>query len=95
MSNAILTSTLLFGPVAVLAGVAFGLVYFRALRWTVAFISGGRGLLRPAGLTIARIVAALVFLTAMAQLGAMTLLASFVGFLLARMIALRAEQRAG
>lgn len=95
MTGSTLTSTLVLASIAALAGLAFGLVYFRALRRTVALFAGGRGWLGPVALTLARIAGAVVLLTFMARLGAMPLLAGFLGFLLARMIALRAARRAG
>jgi F1F0 ATPase subunit 2 len=95
MNDGTLVSTLVLTAAAALAGLALGLVYFRALRRTVDLLAGGRGWFGPAGLTLARIAAAIIVLTFMARLGAMALLAGFLGFLLARMIALRSARRIG
>lgn len=77
-----------------LAGLVFGLVYFRALRRTVELHVAGRGWLGPVALSFARIAGAVIVLTFMARLGALPLLSGFFGFLLARGIALRAARRA-
>jgi len=95
MTGSTLTSTLVLALIAALAGLAFGLVYFQALRRTVDLFAGGCGWLGPVGLTLARIAGAAVFLTFLARFGAIPLLAGFLGFLLARMIALRLARRAG
>lgn len=93
--NDALASTLVLASAMALSGLVFGLVYFRALRRAVDLFAAGRGWLRPAALTLARIAGAVVVLTFMARLGAMPLLAGFLGFLLARQIALRSVRRAG
>lgn len=90
-----LASTLVLLAAMAFAGLALGLIYFRALRRTVDLFASGRGWLGPAGLTLARIAGAVIILTLMTRLGAMPLLAGFLGFLLARMIALRSARRAG
>lgn len=77
------------------AGIAFGLVYFAALRRTIALFTAGRGWLGLLAGTLGRIGAAVVFLAVAAKLGAAPLLAAFLGFLLARGVALRARRRAG
>ncbi len=77
-----------------IAGVAFGLTYFATLRRSVAALAGGGGWVRPLALTLARLGAAVVFLALAAKLGAAALIAAFLGFLLARTIALRAARRA-
>jgi hypothetical protein len=83
-------------PIAMaFAGVAFGLVYFLALRRTVALFTAGRGWLLPAALTLGRIGAAVIFLGLAAKLGATALLATFIGFQLARAFALRAARSVG
>ena len=87
------TLTLAFG--SALAGLAFGLAYFRALAGTIKLFVSGRGWFGPAGLTLARIVGAIVILIFMARLGAMPLLVGFLGFLSARMIALASVRRVG
>lgn len=77
------------------AGLMFGLAYFMALKRSVALFVGGKGWLGPLALTLGRIGAAGGFLFVAAKLGAAPLLAAFVGFLMARALALRAERRAG
>ncbi len=78
-----------------LLGLTFGLVYFRGLHRTADLLVGGHSWLRPACLTLARLLGAILGLAFIARLGALPLLASFLGFLLARMIALRSARRAG
>ena len=77
------------------AGLAFGWVYFASLKHSVALFVGGKGWLGPLALTLGRIGAAGAFLLVAAKLGAAPLLAAFIGFLMARALALRAERRAG
>ena len=86
-------SVLAFG--AAFLGLNFGLVYFQALLRTADLLAGGRGWLVPAGLTLARVVGAILVLAFMARLGGTALLAAFLGFLLARMIALHSAGSAG
>ena len=76
-----------------LAGFIFGLLYFAALKRSVALFVGGEGWFGPLVLTLGRIGAAAGFLMLAAKLGAAPLLAAFVGFLLARTVALRAVVR--
>lgn len=70
-------------------GLGFGLVYFAALRRTVALFAADGGWRGPVALTVGRIAAAVVLLAFVARLGAAPLVAAFVGFLLARAFALR------
>ncbi len=93
MNDGTLASTLVIAAAMAFAGLALGLIYFRALRRAVDLFAGGSGWLWPAGLTIARIAGAVTLLTFMARLGAVPLLAGFLGFLLARAIALRMARR--
>ncbi|MGE0333960.1 MAG: ATP synthase subunit I [Gammaproteobacteria bacterium] len=93
MNDGTLTSTLVLLAAMALSGLAFGLVYFRALQRTVDLFADGRGWLGPAGFTLARIAGAVIVLTFMARLGAMPLLAGFLGFLLARAVSLRSARR--
>jgi N-ATPase, AtpR subunit len=90
--------TLLWMPALALTmavgGFVFGLVYFAALRRTATSFTAGRRLVALA-LTLGRIGAAVLFLGLAAKLGAASLLAAFLGFLLARMVALRAARSAG
>lgn len=78
-----------------LAGLLFGLLYFATLKRTVALFVGDHGWSRPLALTLGRIGATVVFLFIAAKLGAAPLLAAFIGFLIARALALRAERDAG
>ena len=77
------------------AGLAFGLVYFASLKRSVRVLVAGKDRLGALALTSGRIAAAVAFLYAAAKLGAAPLLAAFVGFLMARALALRAERRTG
>ena len=76
-----------------LAGLVFGLVHFAALRRTVDLYSAGRSRLAAAALTLGRIAGTIVFFGLAARLGALPLLSAFLGFLLARTLALRAARR--
>ena len=75
------------------AGCAFGLFYFTALRRTILVLAERRGWAVPLTLTLGRVAAAIVFLIFAARLGAVSLLAAFLGFLLARVVAIRREGR--
>lgn len=76
-----------------MTGLGFGLVYFAALRRTAELFGSGGGWLGAAGLTLARITGAVALFAAAAWLGAVPLLAAFVGFLSARAIMLRSARR--
>ncbi|MGA7326660.1 MAG: ATP synthase subunit I [Rhodomicrobium sp.] len=76
-----------------LAGFLFGLLYFVALQRTAIFLATRRGWLVPIALTLARIGTAAGFLVLAARMGASPLLAAFIGFLLARAVALRVAGR--
>ena len=78
-----------------LIGFAFGVAYFAALRRTVALFAAGRGWFLPLVLTLGRIGVAIIILGLAAKLGATSLLATFIGFLVARMVALRTTKSAG
>ena len=83
-------------PVTVLLGVAglgFGWAYFAVLRWTIDAYLAGRSPLVPLTLTLTRIGAAILFLGVAAQRGALPLIAAFLGFLVARGLALRTSAR--
>jgi hypothetical protein len=95
MSDPTPTHTAEVAMVMASAGFAFGLVYFAALKRTVAVLASDRGLLAPLALTAARFAAAVAFLGMTAKLGAPALLAAFVGVLLARSAALRLARRSG
>ena len=75
------------------SGLFFGLGYFIVLQRTAGLLVGGRGRLLPVALTLGRIAAAILFLGLAARFGALPLLTAFVGFLLARALALRAAKR--
>jgi len=79
---------------AFLGGLAFGCAYFAVLRRTVDFYTAGRGLLVPALLTVGRLATAILFLAVAARVGALPLLLAFLGFLVARMLALFAARKA-
>jgi hypothetical protein len=79
--------------VAALAGLVFGLMHFAALRRTVELYNGGRSGLAAAALTLGRIAGTIVYFCLAAKLGALPLLSSFLGFLLARTLALRSARR--
>ena len=78
-----------------LIGLSFGLVYFAAMRRTVTFFTAGRGWLVPVALTLGRIGVAIILLGLAAKLGAVSLIAAFIGFLFARAAALRAARSVG
>lgn len=80
--------------VSVVAGTAVGLIYFAALRRSVTALVDNGGWLTPAILTIVRLVGIAIVFGFAAKLGAMPLLAAFIGFLIARAISLRWTPRA-
>lgn len=94
MNDATLTSIVMLGS-TMIVGLLFGIAYFHALRRTVDLVSEGRQWVRAVALTGTRIIGAIVLLTFMAWLGAVPLLMGFLGFILARMIALRPARRVG
>jgi N-ATPase, AtpR subunit len=82
-------------PIAAwLAGFVFGLVYFAAVEQTALLLAARRGLIGPISLTVGRVAAATLFLALAAQFGDASLLGAFLGFLLARAVALRKAGRA-
>lgn len=93
MSDATATHAAELAIMMASAGLAFGLVYFTALKRSVAIFAAGSGFLAPLALTVARFAAAVAFLGMAAKLGAAALLAAFIGFLLARSVVLRLAQR--
>jgi len=94
MNEAYLLDALGPALAAVAGGLATGLLYFRLLRWTTAAIAEGAGWRRPALLTLARVLGISALLVLAAQWGALPLLAGFLGFLAARIVALRQARRA-
>ncbi len=81
-------------PAMSAAGLLFGLGYFAALRRALAFDAAGRSRLPAIALWALRFAAAALFLFSAAWLGALPLVAAFVGFLAARTIALRVNASA-
>jgi F1-F0 ATPase (N-ATPase) AtpR subunit len=90
-----LASTVGLPLATAVAGLAFGLVYFAALRRTVVLFAAQRSWIGPVALTVARIAAAVILLGIAARLGAAPLLAAFIGFLLARAVVLHSARRVG
>jgi hypothetical protein len=78
---------------AAFAGLVVGLVHFAALWRSIELYSAGRGQLAVAALTLGRFAGTIVFLGLAARLGALLLLSSFLGFLLARMLTLCVARR--
>jgi F1F0 ATPase subunit 2 len=72
-----------------LAGLVAGLAYFRGLRLAVDLFARGRGWILPLGLTLARLAGLIAVLLLSVRFGAAALIACFLGFLLARTIAVR------
>jgi hypothetical protein len=77
---------------AVTGGLVFGRLYFAALRKNVDFYSDGHPL-KASALVLGRLVSAAMAFALAARLGALPLLTAFIGFLLARALALRAARR--
>ena len=77
------------------SGFVFGLVYFAALERSIVLFLSKRGWLGPLAFTLGRMTAAVFFLGLTAKLGALFLLAAFLGFLLARTVSLRTARRTG
>ena len=77
------------------AGLMLGLLYFAALKRSVTLLVCGKGWLGPLALTLGRIGAAAALLWVAANVGPAPLLATLVGFLMARSVTLRLERRAG
>jgi F1F0 ATPase subunit 2 len=78
-----------------LTGFGVGLLYFAALGETVKRLSARDGWLEPVALTLGRLGITIAVLAAAARTGAAALLVTFVGFLLARTLALHHARRAG
>lgn len=75
------------------AGLVLGLLYFASVRRTAALLTTRKGLGWPFAFMLGRIAAAALFLALAARLGAAPLLSAFLGFLLARTVALRRAGR--
>jgi hypothetical protein len=76
-----------------LAGTGLGFAYFAAMRRAVDGYVAGRGWLGAAALTLGRLSGAGILFVLAARLGAAPLLAAFLGFLGARVVALRVARR--
>jgi F1F0 ATPase subunit 2 len=95
MTNSLLAAGLTTTAASMLAaGFILGLVYFAVLRWTVSLYAAGRSRVGPAVLTLARLAGAAGVLAFAARLGALPLLATFLGFLLARALSMHVVRRA-
>ncbi|HTV31812.1 MAG TPA: ATP synthase subunit I [Methylocella sp.] len=95
MTHSVLIAHLELTALMTIAGLMFGRHYFVMLKRSVTLFVGGAGCLGPLAMTLGRIAAAAAFLFGAAKLGAAPLLAAFIGFLIARALALRAERKAG
>jgi hypothetical protein len=91
MTGLSLAAAVAIGSGAAAAGLLLGCVQFAALRRTVALYRAGR-YLAPSALTLSRLAGAIMFFGLAARLGALPLLSAFLGFLLARRLALRAAR---
>ena len=91
MTGLSLAAAVAIGSGAAVAGLLLGCVQFAALRRTVELYRAGR-YLAPSALTLSRLAGAIVFFVLVARLGALPLLSAFLGFLLARRLALRAAR---
>lgn len=95
-----MTSTALIAATGIAVLMAFGgfvmgLLYFAGLRRTIELMVAGRGPFSHLVLTLGRIAAAATCLALAGVVGAVPLLAAFLGFLLARNLAMHAARRAG
>jgi N-ATPase, AtpR subunit len=89
MTGPSLAAAVAIGSGAAAAGLLLGCAQFAALRRTVELYGAGRRL-APSALTLSRLSGTIVFFGLIAQLGPLPLLSAFLGFLLARRLALRA-----
>ncbi len=88
-----LTETCALAAALAVAGVILGRCYFGVLRWSVARYTTGRtDTLQSAALALGRMLCAAGLLAIAARLGALPLLAAFLGFLAARTSAVRAAR---
>ena len=93
MSAGTILASVPLGLAMAVAGIAFGLVYFAALRRTSVLLATGSGWMAPLTFTASRIGGVIVFFALAAKLGAAPLVVAFAGFLAARAIAIRYVQR--
>ncbi len=77
-----------------IAGLAFGLVYFRAVALTAGRILSGAGPAGTVALVAGRLAGAAMLFALAAWLGAGPLVAAFAGFLVARAVTMRRARRA-
>jgi hypothetical protein len=75
-------------------GLMLGAAYFAAVRRTVELFAASGSRWMPVALTFARLIGATLFLAVAGQFGATPLLGAFLGFLVARAVALRRAKRA-
>lgn len=80
---------------AAIGGLAFGILYFAALRRSIDLFVHRAGWVGPAVLTAGRIAAAAMLFALLSRLGPAVVLAAFLAFLAARGLALRAARKEG
>lgn len=80
---------------AAAGGLAFGIVYFAALRRSIDRFVQGAGWVGPVALTAGRVAAAVILFGLVSRLGPAALLAAFLAFLAARGLAVRAARKEG
>jgi voltage-gated potassium channel Kch len=95
MTGPIFAPSVAAATIFAFAGLGFGFAYFAALRRSLDYYTAGQGRFMPAALTFGRFAAAALFFAFMARVGGTPLLMAFIGFLLARALALRAVRSAG
>ena len=78
-----------------LVGFAVGVVYFKALRRTGMRLTARKGWLEPVALTASRIGVAVALFATAARIGAVALLVTLGGFLIARSVAVYRSRRTG
>ncbi len=78
----------LVGIAACIGGIALGLAYFTAMRWSTDAFVQGDDWRRALMLTLVRLAGAAVAFVLIAQAGPVALVSAFVGFLIARALAL-------
>jgi hypothetical protein len=80
---------------AAAGGLAFGVLYFAALRRSIELFVHRAGWVGPAALTVGRIAAAAMLFGLLSRLGPGAVLAGFLAFLAARGLAVRAARKEG
>jgi hypothetical protein len=94
MTDALDPVSIFLAVLAAVVGFGLGRAYFTALRLTADLYASGHGAGLPIALTVGRILIALAVFGAVAIVGgAFHLLAAFLGFLVARFLAVRAAKR--